>query len=379
MTMESGKHMREQQGRTQQGHQPASASGGDRSGTASDGCAPAIALRGVTKDYGHNRGIFDITLDVEPGTTMGFLGANGAGKTVTMRTLMGFIKPGAGTASIAGLDCFRDRARIQEQLGYLPGEVTCPEDMRGRDFLAYVASMKGVGRRSGSGSSDAERKRVNDLIERFELDPSARIGQMSKGTKQKVAIVAAFMGSPRVLLLDEPTSGLDPVMQDRFVELVAAERKRGATILLSSHMFAEVERTCDRVAFIRAGHLRGVRSMSELRAGRKHAFDVTFADAGEAARYRAAAHDGCSLLAASNGTAHGDNSPALTVEAAGSVDAFIKDLASYRVANLVSREQTLEELFRHIYEDIPNPDNADGTGAPRRTPNSAAADSEVRA
>ena len=304
--------------------------------------APAIALRNVTKDYGHGRGVFDLTFDVEPGTTMGFLGANGAGKTVTMRTLMGFIKPGAGTATIAGLDCFRDRARIQAQVGYLPGEVTCPEDMRGHDFLAYVADMKGL--RHGHGNSSSERTRTNDLIARFELDPSTRIGQMSKGTKQKVAIVAAFMGSPRVLLLDEPTSGLDPVMQDRFVELVAEEQRRGATILLSSHMFAEVERTCDRIAFIRAGHLRGIRSMDELRASRKHAFDVTFSDAEEAARYRAA-HEGC--------TATGE-SPTLFIEVTASVDAFIKELARYHVAGLVSREQTLEDLFRHIYEGTPD-------------------------
>ena len=319
------------------------------------GDAPAIALHGVTKDYGHGRGVFDLALEVAPGETMGFLGANGAGKTVTMRTLMGFIKPGAGTATIAGLDCFRDRARIQVQVGYLPGEVTCPEDMRGREFLAYVADMKGL--RHGKGA--AERARIDDLVERFELDTSARIGQMSKGTKQKVAIVAAFMGSPHVLLLDEPTSGLDPVMQDRFVELVADERRRGATILLSSHMFAEVERTCDRVAFIRAGHLRGVRSMDEMRAARKHAFDVTFADAEEAARYRMAAHPGC-LVAGGEGTGGGDTgtraagSPALAVEVTASVDAFIKDLAGYRVAALASREQTLEDLFRHIYDDAPD-------------------------
>ena len=330
----------------------------DRTGSR-NGNAPAIALRGVTKDYGHGRGIFDLTLDVEPGTTMGFLGANGAGKTVTMRTLMGFIKPSTGTAAIAGLDCFRDRARIQAQVGYLPGEVTCPEDMRGRDFLAYVADMKGL----RHGRVDTGRARMDDLIDRFELDPSARIGQMSKGTKQKVAIVAAFVGNPRVLLLDEPTSGLDPVMQDRFVDLVAEERRRGATVLLSSHMFAEVERTCDRVAFIRAGHLRGIRSMDELRAGRKHAFDVTFADAEEAARYLAS-HPACT---GSTG------SPTLTIEIASSVDAFIKDLAGYRVANLASREQTLEDLFRHIYEDA----GAATASAVSAAPTPTATDSEA--
>ena len=331
---------------------------------------PTISLHGVTKDYGRGRGIFGVTLDVAQGQTVGFLGANGAGKTVTMRTLMGFIRPNSGTASINGLDCFRDRARIQASLGYLPGEVACPGRMTGIEFLRFMATMNATrnretsGKASGNGdgadrSIRAVRTRMDELVERFDLDPSARIARMSKGTKQKVAIVAAFMGSPHVLLLDEPTSGLDPVMQDRFVELVADERRRGATILLSSHMFAEVERTCDRVAFIRAGHLRGVRSMDEMRAARKHAFDVTFADAEEAARYRMAAHPGC-LVAGGEGTGGGDTgtraagSPALAVEVTASVDAFIKDLAGYRVAALASREQTLEDLFRHIYDDAPD-------------------------
>ena len=363
MTMKAAQHMRSA------GQKPVTvphASGGETNGEH----APGIALRGVTKDYGHGRGIFDLSLDVMPGETMGFLGANGAGKTVTMRTLMGFIKPGAGTAAIAGLDCFRDRARIQAQVGYLPGEVTCPEDMRGRDFLAYVADMK----RLRHGRAGAHRARIDDLVDRFELDTSARIGQMSKGTKQKVAIVAAFMGNPRVLLLDEPTSGLDPVMQDRFAALVAEERQRGATILLSSHVFAEIERTCDRVAFIRAGHLRGMRSMDEMRAARKHAFDVTFSGIEEAERYRAA-HSAPTCTVAVETEAPRIASPALAIEVSASIDAFIKDLAGYRVAGLTSREQTLEDLFRHIYEEHAPDSPANAAATAVSSP--SATDSEV--
>ena len=292
----------------------------------------AIELVGATKDYGRGRGIFDVSFSVQPGEVVGFLGANGAGKTVTMRSLMGFIKLGAGSARIDGLDCFTERARIQATCGYLPGEVTCPPDMRGRDFIRFVADLKGI----------RDRARIDDLVERFELDLSARIGRMSKGTKQKVALVCAFMGAPRVLLLDEPTSGLDPLMQDRFADLVRAERRRGAAILLSSHVFPEVERVCDRVVFIRAGKLRGALPLREVQASRKRLFTVAFADAAECARYRTAHR----LAGAANA---GDDATA-TVEVAGAVDAFVKDLAGYRIADLTMREQPLEELFRHIYE-----------------------------
>ena len=316
--------------------------------------APMISLRGVTKDYGHERGVFDLTLDVTPGEAVGFLGANGAGKTVTMRTLMGFIKPGSGTATIGGLDCFRDRARIQAAVGYLPGEVSCPEDLRGQAFISYVAHMKGLGQ--------GARQSIDDLMARFELDASARIGQMSKGTKQKVAIVAAFMGNPQVLLLDEPTSGLDPVMQDRFVSLVRERKRAGATILLSSHMFPEVERVCDRVALIRAGRLQDVRSMDELRDARHHLFSITFPDGTEAMRYLQAPHASCRVThAGSTGT--DTASSELSVEVTGSVDAFVKDLAAYRVTGLTSKEQTLEELFRHVYEGDGNGTDAGDEGS----------------
>ena len=303
-----------------------------------DSAGAGISLDNVTKDYGNGRGVFGLTLDVTPGEAMGFLGANGAGKTVTMRTLMGFIKPGSGTARIAGLDCFSERSQVQRLVGYLPGEVTCPEDLTGRDFLRLVSDLRG----------SRDHRRADDLLERFELDPTAKIGTMSKGTKQKVALVAAFMNAPQVLLLDEPTSGLDPVMQDRFVELVAEERRRGATILLSSHQFGEVERTCDRVAFIRAGHLVGVRSLAEIKAGQRHAFAVTFASPEEASRYRTSAE-------AARVTA--EDRASLAVELTGTTDTFVKELAGFSVAGLTSREQTLEDLFRHIYE------GADTSGA----------------
>lgn len=215
---------------------------------------PVIQLERVTKDYGGGRGVFDLSFAVGRGEVVGFLGANGAGKSVTMRLLMGFVRADGGRATLGGRPCFADRAAIQREVGYLPGELALPGDMTGRSFLAFVAGMRGT----------ALPCRANALIDYFELDPSAKLRAMSKGTRQKVGIVAAFMHWPAVLLLDEPTSGLDLLMQRRFVELVRAEKRRGATILLSSHVLGEVEGTCDRALFVRSGRLTSEACAADL-------------------------------------------------------------------------------------------------------------------
>lgn len=301
-------------------------------------CGPVIEIAGLKKDYGSGRGVFSVSFAVERGEVFGFLGPNGAGKTVTMRNLMGFVRPDEGTVRVNGLDCFRDRARIQERLGYLPGEIACMDDMTGTAFLEFMARMKNL----------RDRTRMHELIDYLELDAARKIRKMSKGTKQKVGLVCAFMTSPDVILLDEPTSGLDPLMQNRFIDLVLAEKRRGATILLSSHLFEEVERTCDRVAFIRAGRLAAVERMDDVRRSRKRVFAIAFADASERDRY-VAAHVGAPTQPQVQG--------ATGVEAtvAGTLDAFVKDLAAYRVADLAAREQTLEELFMHLYGIAPSP------------------------
>lgn len=301
--------------------------------TASSASA-VIELRDLTKDYGNGRGAFGVSFAVKRGEVFGFLGPNGAGKTVTMRNLMGFIRPDGGTASINGLECFSQRARIQELLGYLPGEIACMDDMTGTAFLEFMARMKGLRNRS----------RMRELVEYFELDAARKIRKMSKGTKQKVGLVCAFMASPDILLLDEPTSGLDPLMQSRFIDLVLEEKRRGATILLSSHLFEEVERTCDRVAFIRAGRLAAVESMDDVRRSRKRMFAITFADAAARDRYALDHNDVLAQGIASAETA-----------VSGSIDNFVKDLAAYDIVDLTAREQTLEELFMHLYGNADAP------------------------
>lgn len=306
--------------------------------------APIINLRNLTKDYGGGRGVFGVTFSVNRGEVFGFLGPNGAGKTVTMRNLMGFVRPDSGSVTIDGEDCFRKRALIQEELGYLPGEIACMDEMRGIAFLEFMARMKNL----------QDRTRMHELIDYFQLDPSRKIRKMSKGTKQKVGLVCAFMARPDIVLLDEPTSGLDPLMQNKFINLILAEKARGCTILLSSHLFEEVERTCDRVAFIRDGTLVATERMDDVRRSRKRLFTITFNSPRECARYQANHPLANTCQHAPEITTHRQQSNSIETAISGEMDAFIKDLASYEVAELGTREQTLEELFMHLYgKDTP--------------------------
>lgn len=286
-----------------------------------------IEVEGLTKDYGAGKGVFDVTFTVNQGEVMGFLGPNGAGKTTTIRQLMGFIRPDKGRAAIGGMDCFRRAAEIQKRLGYLPGEIAFMEDMTGLGFLRFIAEMKGMDRFD----------RAEELMAFFELDPSGRMKKMSKGMKQKIGIVCAFMQDPEILILDEPTSGLDPLMQNKFIELVLKEKERGKTILMSSHLFEEVERTCDRTAIIREGRIAAVEDMDRLRGGQQKVYKITFGREADAAAF-AAGYPGSTREGAY-----------VETRITGPVDGFVKALGAYEVRDLETRIQTLEELFLHFY------------------------------
>lgn len=234
-----------------------------------------LEVERLTRDYGGGKGVFDLSFRVGEGEVFGFLGPNGAGKTTTIRHLMGFIRPKAGACRIDGMDCWRQRESIQRELGYIPGEIGFFDDMTGEEFLHFIERYRG--RAGGS--------RKTELLEMFELSPKGRIKKMSKGMKQKLGIVAAFMHDPRILVLDEPTSGLDPLMQNRFIQLLDAEKARGKTILLSSHIFEEVERTCDRVGIIRAGRLVADDPVETLRGQYLHSYTVTLESPEQAAAF----------------------------------------------------------------------------------------------
>lgn len=225
----------------------------------------AINIENLVRDYGNGKGVFDISFHVDQGEAFGFLGPNGAGKTTTIRHLMGFLKPRSGKCSIDGLDCWNERDKVQARLGYIPGEISFFDDMSGTEFLKFIAEYCKLGTQN----------RKEELLERFELDPKSKIKKMSKGMKQKIGIVAAFMHDPDILILDEPTSGLDPLMQNRFIDLVAEEKEHGKTILMSSHMFEEVERTCDRIGIIRNGRMVAVDDAEALRERHTRSYTVT--------------------------------------------------------------------------------------------------------
>lgn len=224
-----------------------------------------IDVQNLTRDYGSGKGIFDLSFDVKSGEVFGFLGPNGSGKTTTIRHLMGFIKPEHGICKIDGMNCWRKRHKIQRKLGYIPGEISFFDDMTGKEFLKFNLKYRKI----------KDDSRMKEMIERFELDPKGKIKKMSKGTKQKLGIVAAFMNDPEIIILDEPTSGLDPLMQNRFIDLIEEEKKSGKTILLSSHIFEEVERTCNRIGIIRNGKLVTVDSVETLRNRHMHKYTVS--------------------------------------------------------------------------------------------------------
>ena len=214
-----------------------------------------INVNGLTKDYGSGRGVFDVSFEVNEGEVFGFLGPNGAGKSTTIRHLMGFSKPDGGDCSIFGLDTFKDYDKILNNVGYIPGEIALPAGLTGTEFLRMMQDLQGV----------HNEERLNYLLDLFQLDPNIETKKMSLGVKRKLAIVSAFMNDPKVLILDEPTSGLDPVMQEVFIEFIRKEKELCKTILLSSHIFSEVDATCDRIAIIKDGHLVSNFIADELR------------------------------------------------------------------------------------------------------------------
>ena len=202
-----------------------------------------INVEHLTKDYGYGRGVFDVSIKVHKGECYGYLGPNGAGKSTTIRHIMGFAKPQKGKITVFGQETFGNTEKILSKVGYLPGEPSLPAGLDGMGFLRMMQDMRG----------ERNDDRLNYLLKLFALDPHVNVKEMSLGEKRKLAVVAAFMNDPDVLILDEPTSGLDPVMQAVFISFIIEEKKRGKTILLSSHIFSEVDATCDTISIIKDG------------------------------------------------------------------------------------------------------------------------------
>lgn len=225
-----------------------------------------IRVNNLTKDYGQGRGIFDVNLDIPQGQVFGYIGTNGSGKTTTIRHLMGFVKPDRGDAFIKGKNTWRNSTEIMNYVSYVPGEIAFPSLATGTDFLRLQAEYLGI----------HDFTYMNHVISMLQLDPSANLKRMSKGMKQKTAIVAALMGDREILILDEPTTGLDPLMRDSFLELIREEKAKGRTIFMSSHIFEEIEDVCDQVAMIKDGRLIDIVNLWDLRHWKTKTFDITF-------------------------------------------------------------------------------------------------------
>jgi ABC-2 type transport system ATP-binding protein len=299
--------------------------------------ATIIQTNQLTKSYGRSRGIIEVTFDIQEGEIFGFLGPNGAGKTTTMRTLMGLLRPGSGSATIGGLDCWKESTEVKKLVGYLPGEFSFDPGLRGAQILEYLGHLRG----------GVDQAYLRSLVERLSFDPSKRFREYSHGNKQKLGLVQAFMHKPRLLILDEPTSGLDPLNQQEFYKMVAEVRTGGRTVFLSSHILPEVEHTCDRVAIIREGRLVRIDHVSSLKEIRQHDVEITFAGP--------ASVDWFKNIADVVKVAQGGDERTLQLNVQGALTEIIKIAGEHNATNIDTHEPTLEEVFLRFYEPEQSP------------------------
>ncbi len=293
---------------------------------------PVVEIKNLTKDYGEGRGIFGIDLTVYQGEMVGFVGTNGSGKTTTIRNIMGFLKPTSGAAYVNGLEAWSHASEIVKNIGYVPGEIAFPDLSTGTEFLKSQADFLGV----------KDMSFADSLVEKLQLDPRAPLKRMSKGMKQKTAIVAALMADPAILILDEPTTGLDPLMRDAFLEIIRAEHGRGKTIFMSSHMFEELESTCNRVALIRNGCLADVADLREIENRPKKEFKIEFASRADYLsfkrfRYRIVRDQP-------------QYNQVTVAIAGGQINLLFTDLTNFDVKFISEVKYTLEKHFREVLD-----------------------------
>ncbi len=298
-----------------------------------------ITVENLTKDYGSGRGVFGINLNVERGEVFGFLGPNGAGKSTTIRHLMGFSKPDSGNTYIFGEPSFQKYYDFMQKVGYIPGEIALPQGLTGKQFIEMMQNLQKI----------KNQARLNEMLDMFELSSSALAGEtkrMSLGVKRKLAVVTAFMHDPEVLILDEPTSGLDPLMQERFVQFIHEEKSRGKTILLSSHIFTEIDSTCDRIAIIKDGHIVSEFIADDLRHASTKFYSLTFEteklaesflkEAVKTKSFKLLSRDGSSMQ-----VSFSDDD----------LNAIVKLLSSFNATDFSNRRESLEDYFMKFYKE----------------------------
>ncbi len=285
----------------------------------------------LTKYYGPIMALTDVDLEVGSGEVFGYLGPNGAGKTTTIRILLDFIRATDGSASVFGLDSRTQGEEIRRRIGYLPGDASLYPKLTGMETLRYASHLR----------NGVDWAYVDRLAERFNCQLAQPIRSLSRGNRQKISLVLAFMHRPELIVMDEPTSGLDPLIQQEFYRLVDEVQAEGCTVFLSSHVLPEVERICDRVAIVRDGRIAALEDVNELKGRAVHQFEVHFAstvDTGEFVRLPSVQD-----VRSADGVLH--------VAVTGSPDALIKAAAKHEVVRLVSHEPSLEDFFLSYYGD----------------------------
>ncbi len=294
--------------------------------------APAVELRGLTKDYGGGHGIFGLDLEIRPGEIFGFLGPNGSGKTTSMRMLVGLSRPTSGDAEVLGLDVVGQSLEIRRRVGFLAGDFGLYRRLTGAAMLDYVARLHG----------GVDRAQIAALADRFGAQLDRPLKDLSTGNRQKVGLIQAFMHEPELLILDEPIAGLDPLVQKHFHELLAEVRAAGRTVFLSSHTLSEVDRVADRVAILRDGRLVVVDTLDHLRSVAIRRLDIEFA-AGPAPVDELRALPGVREVDATGAR--------VRVAFEGSADALVKALAGHEVLEIRSHDSDLEDIFLSYFQD----------------------------
>jgi ABC-2 type transport system ATP-binding protein len=288
-----------------------------------------IQTEGLTKYYGKARGIIDVDLLVMEGQIFGFLGPNGAGKSTTIRTLLDFIRPTRGRATVLGLDSHRDMLKIHARVGFVPGELALYPKLTGEQFLHYMANLRG----------GVEWEFVRELADRLDFELERKIKSYSSGNKQKLGLIQAFMHKPELLILDEPTGGLDPLVRQEFYALLKEAKQAGQTVFLSSHNLPEVERVCDRVGIIREGRLIAVEEVAALKSKALRHLVIVFDGP-------APVQDFINLPDVRDVSAVNSH---LRCTVAGTLDAVVKQAARHTVVNMISEEPNLEDIFLTFY------------------------------
>lgn len=294
-----------------------------------------IKITNITKYYGHSKtpAVHKLSLAIQSGEVYGLLGANGAGKTTTLRMILDFIRPSSGTIQLFNQDNRQRGTQLRARVGYLPGDVVLPKDATGQEFLKYLGNLNG----------NVDHNYMRELTKRFEAQLNKRMDQLSKGNRQKIGIVQAFMHQPDVLILDEPTSGLDPLMQEEFYKSVSEARERGAAVLLSSHSFEEVERMCDRIGIVRKGKSVYEGSAANIAATQKPRWRVTCKHKDDIAKLK----DSPALKVIDVGQM------SITAEPAGTIQKALAALSHYEIVSITTSQHGLEDEFLRFYEEEP--------------------------